>query len=581
VTLSRRRVPEFLVEAYRCAEAGHPDQAAARLGPANLDQILRMDPAAPEAASCWILLGKIWRQAGRLKEAAEAYEQAVRLRSEPAIGAELARIYLEVGRPSEALACCLQALTHAEEEPELRGLYATCLIQIGRIREGIGILRELIAGGRASCLQHSQYLWFLSYLPEIQAQDLFAACVHWGQSHARPVSPGRTYTNDPDPDRRIRVGYLSADFRHHSVAYTFESLLDARDPRAIEMVGYGNVAAPDEVTERMRAKFDRYRDIRHLDDRQVAACIEQDGIDVLIAMGGHTRGHRLGVLASSPAPVQVDHGSVTTVGMEQIQYRLTDTVLDPPQSRRHYLEELVYLPGGLVCYRPEDGMPPVKALPARQNGCVTFGSFAHHLKIHAGVIALWAAILRQVPGSRLLIKCAGGHDLQLKADLERQFQACGVESRRIRVLGWVPKPGHWDLYNQVDIALDTHPFNGCLTTLEALWMGVPTVTLTGETYVSRVGSDILGRAGMGPCVASTADQMVAKAVALAGDRDTLARIRVGLRPRMKASPLCDTRRFARQMEAAYRQMWRQWCNSKTQDSELRTQSAGSRGLNHA
>ena len=544
---------------------------------ANLDLIHRMDGAVPETASCWIVLGRTWRCVGRRKEAADAYERAIRIRPEPAVWAELAGIYLDVGRLSEALHCSQKALTHGSETSDQKGLYASCLIQMGQVREGIQVLRDLVAAGQASPMQHSQYLWFLMYLPETQPQDLFQECVRWGRVHAPRSVTGWRYANSPDPVRRIRIGYLSADFRKHSVAYTFESLLDARNTLAIEMIGYGSVASPDEVTERVRAKFDRYRDIRHMDDRQVAACIQQDGIDILVAMGGHTRGHRLRVLASRAAPIQVDHGSVTTVGMDQIRYRLTDEVLDPPASKGYYLEELVYLPGGLPCYRPDTGMPAVGPLPARRNGCVTFGSFAHHLKIHPGMVTLWAAVLKQVPGSRLLIKCPGGHDPQIRAYLEHQFKACGMEARQIRILGWIPKPGHWDLYNQVDIALDTYPFNGCLTTLEGLWMGVPMMTLMSETYISRVGADILGRVGMGACVASNPDQMVAKAVALTGDLDSLARIRAGLRERMRASPLCDARRFAREMEAAYRRMWHTWCEE--QNTVRRSQEPGDQHCN--
>jgi protein O-GlcNAc transferase len=574
VTLCRRHVPDFLLEAYRYAETGHADQALACLSPAHLDSIQGMDPASEEAASCWIVLGRTWRWVGRLKEAAEAYERTVRVRSEPAIWSELAQIYLDVGRLSDALRCCRECLKCAPDDPELQGLHATCLIQTGQIREGMEVLRGLVATGRASQAQHSQYLWSLLYIPEITPQTLFDECVRWGRRHAPCAPAGRRHANSPDPDRRLRVGYVSADFSHHSVAYTFEALLDARDRRTLEMVGYGSVAAPDEATERIRAKFDRYRDIRPMDDRQVAAAVEQDGIDILVAMGGHTRGHRLGVLASSPAPVQVDHGSVSTVGMGQIAYRLTDALLDPPESRKYYLEEPIYMPGGLVCYRPGDDMPAVGPLPAQRHGCVTFGSFAHHLKIHAGVVALWSAILKRVPGSRLLIKCPGGHDLQIRADLERWFQACGVEPRQVRVLGWIPKPGHWDLYNEVDVALDTYPFNGCMTTMESLWMGVPTVTLAGDTCVSRVGLDILSRVGMERCAASTPDLMVAKAASLVGHLDTLARIRAEARDRMRASPLCDARRFSREMEEAYRQMWRTWCES--QNAESRTRNAAVR-----
>jgi hypothetical protein len=578
VTIFRHHVPEFLMEAFRSAEAGRVDRALTFLSAENLEGISRMNPAAPETASCWIVLGRTWRSLGRGKEAAEAYERAVQYRPEPALWAELAGLYLGVGHLSDALGCSREALALAPEDPALKGMYATCLIQIGRVREGIVLLQDLVSVGRAGRALHSEYLWSLLYVPEVTPQALSRECVHWGRLHAPVLPLGRGYANSPDPERRIRVGYLSSDFRRHSVTYTFESLLDARDRQAIEMVGYGSVSSPDEVTDRLRSKFDRYRDIRRMDDQQVAAAVEHDGIDILVAMGGHTRGHRLGVLAYSPAPIQVDHGSVTTLGMAQVRYRLTDSLLDPPSVRKDYLEELVYLPGGLVCYSPPEDMPEVGPLPAQHHGCVTFGSFAHHLKIHVGVVALWAAILRQVGGSRLLIKCPGGHDPGVKETLEGQFRANGVEPGRTRILGWIPKPGHWDLYNEVDIALDTYPFNGCLTTLEALWMGVPTVTLAGPAYVSRVGSALLGRLGMDVCVASTPDQMAAKAVALASDLTTLARIRAGLRDRMRASPLCDAARFARETEAAYRQIWQAWCDSQIKDQRSRTQDEGSIGL---
>jgi protein O-GlcNAc transferase len=578
VTILRHHVPEFLMEAFRSAEAGRVDRALKCLSAQNLEGIARMNPAAPETASCWIVLGRTWRSLGRGKDAAEAYERAVQYRPEPALWAELAGLYLGVGHLSDALSCSREALALAPQDPALKGLYATCLIQIGRVHEGIALLQDLVSAGRAGRALHSEYLWSLLYVPEVTPQALSRECVHWGRLHAPVLPLARAYANSPDPDRRIRVGYLSSDFRRHSVAYTFESLLDARDRQAIEMVGYGSVSSPDEATDRLRSKFDRYRDIRRMDDQQVATAVEQDGIDILVAMGGHTRGHRLGVLAYNPAPIQVDHGSVTTVGMAQVRYRLTDSLLDPPSVRRDYLEELVYLPGGLVCYRPAEDMPQVGPLPAQHQGCVTFGSFAHHLKVHGGVVALWAAILRQVSGSRLLIKCPGGQDPGVKETLERQFRANGVEPARTRILGWIEKPGHWDLYNEVDLALDTYPFNGCLTTLEALWMGVPVVTLAGPAYVSRVGSALLGRLGMDACVASTPDQMAAKAVALASDLTTLARMRACLRDRMSTSPLCDATRFAREMEAAYRQMWQTWCDSQIKNQESKIQDEGSPGL---
>jgi len=352
--------------------------------------------------------------------------------------------------------------------------------------------------------------------------------------------------------------------------------LDARDQGAVQVFGYGSVAHPDSLTQRLRSKFDAYRDVVGLDDRAVAALVERDRIDILVAVAGHTMGNRVRVLAYKPAPIQVDMGSTATLGMGQVDYRLTDAILDPPEFADTCVEELVYLPGGYVSYRPSESAPAVGSLPETRNGYVTFGSFNGSQKIHPVLVSLWSRVLKAVEGSRLVMKLTGGDDPALAGHLLRLFEDAGVHRDRIRIHGWLSLARHLELYNQVDLALDTYPFNGCTTTLEGLWMGVPIVSLAGQTLTSRVGLSILSRVGLKHLAVSTVDEYVQRAVVLAENPTILAKIRSSLRPRMACSPVCDAQRYAREVEAAYRWMWRKWCDrqkpeARSENTELRTQ----------
>jgi predicted O-linked N-acetylglucosamine transferase (SPINDLY family) len=351
----------------------------------------------------------------------------------------------------------------------------------------------------------------------------------------------------------------------HSVAYNFEPILDGRDRRNVQVFGYGNVARPDEVTDRLKAKFDHYRSIRGLDDHTVVRMIERDEIDILVAVAGHAGDNRLTVLAYKPAPIQVDYQGVNTTGMQQVDYRFTDSLLDPAGSEKFYVEASVYLPGGVHCYRPPDFAPPVVPLPAERAGHVTFGSFNGSLKSNPFVVSLWAEVLKNVDDSRLLMKFHGGGDRETKDRYLEQFRRLQISPERVEIHGWKSPVEHLKLYGRVDIALDTYPFNGCLTTLEGMWMGVPTVTLVGESLISRAGLSILSRVGLEFFAASTRDEYVAKATALARNRPALAKIRASMRQRMTASTLCDSKTYAAGLETAYRKMWRRWCRSRDVD----------------
>jgi predicted O-linked N-acetylglucosamine transferase (SPINDLY family) len=348
----------------------------------------------------------------------------------------------------------------------------------------------------------------------------------------------------------------------HSIAYTFEPLLDGHSREVVEVFGYGNVRMPGAVTERLRQKFDHYRNVYGMDDESVVGLIEKDRIDILVDLGGHVSDNRLLVMAHKPAPIQVDYLGNNTTGMQAIDYRLTDTLTHPAGSQKFYTEELIFVPDGYFGYRPHDSAPPVVTGPALRNGYITFGSFNNSCKVNPFTIALWAQVLKANRNSRFLLKFGGGVDHQIREYYFQQFEQVGISQDRVAIYGWRLPNEHLKLYGQVDIALDTYPYNGGVTTLEALWMGVPAVSLAGNCYASRAGLAILSYIGFELFAASTPEEFVAKATALAGNLEALEKIRATMRERMTASTLFDTKALARRVETEYRKMWHRWIESR-------------------
>ncbi|MHC4569571.1 MAG: O-linked N-acetylglucosamine transferase, SPINDLY family protein, partial [Planctomycetota bacterium] len=477
---------------------------------------------------------------------------------------ELGRICMFTGRMSEAMEHRRKAIEADPDNARICYNYATDLIRVGQAQEGVGLLRKAAELAPEDPLTRSKLLWSLSFLPDVNPQMLLEEHKNWALIHA-PVSMARTsHRNIPDPNRRLRVGYISPDFRKHSVAYNFEAFLDGRDRGALEVYGYGNIGLPDEVTERLKQKFDHYRHIRGRSDKEVADKIEQDQVDILVEIGGHTVDNRLGVLARKPAPIQVDYGGISTTGMQQIDYRLTDSALDSAETQRFYVEESLYLPTGLFCYRPPEFAPAVGPLPAARNGFVTFASFNNSCKINNHIIPLWAEILRAIGNSRFLLKFRGGNDQSVKEYYRGRFEQLGIDRSRVEMCGWKSSAEHLKLYGRVDIALDTWPYTGTLTSLEAMWMGVPVISLYDDGngyFLSRAGLSILSRVGLEFFACPTPAQYVAKATALAQNAEALGKIRDSMRPRMTNSSLCDARAYAAGVEAAYREMWHKWCKN--------------------
>jgi predicted O-linked N-acetylglucosamine transferase (SPINDLY family) len=301
-----------------------------------------------------------------------------------------------------------------------------------------------------------------------------------------------------------------------------------------------------------------WHDIRGLPDEEAARQIQRQEIDILVDLAGHTSENRLPLLGRRPAPIQVTYcGYPNTTGMEAIQYRLTDQWADPPGLTEHlHIEKLVRLPRGFLCYQPPADAPPLGDLPARKTGQVTFGSFNALPKLRPSCIAAWSEILRRVPNSCLILKSKGLSDPEARQRVLDLFAAHGIREPRVELAATLPSHAHHlDLYNTVDIALDTFPYHGTTTTCEAFWMGVPVVVLAGATHVSRVGVSLLERLGLAFLIADFQAAYIDRAVALAGDLDRLAGLRTGLRRRMTDSPLTDVASFTRDLENAYRGMW--------------------------
>ncbi|UCE47623.1 MAG: hypothetical protein JSW47_18745, partial [Phycisphaerales bacterium] len=493
--------------------------------------------------------------------------------------AKLAQTCRTAGRISEALEHQKIAVELAPHNGEYLANLATLEITLGRVEEGIALARKAVEKEPDKASVHSSFLANLHYQPEMNPQLLFEEHSRWGQIHAAPEKATKSHPNDPDPDRRLRVGYISADFRRHPVAFFLEPLLDAHDRKSFELYGYGNVVHPDGNTEQFGKKLDRYRNICGIEDRQVAHLIEQDRIDILVDLGGHTNDNRLTVLSYKPAPVQVTYlGYFETTGIEQVDYFLTDELNSPPQSQQFHTEQLVYLPDGFLCYKPPDCAPPVTQLPATQKGHLTFGVFGNNRKINAFVLSLWAQTLKSCENSRLLLMFRGGQDWQLREHYLGQFERLAIARDRVEVRGHKPLAEYLKTYGEVDLILDTYPYNGGTTTCNALWMGVPVLSLVGKHHMSRVGLSILSNLGMGLFAASTADEFLAMIASVSGNLESLAKIRASLRQRMAVSSLCDAGALADKIESAYKDMWRKWCRNHTAESRRAPQASGRDGV---
>jgi predicted O-linked N-acetylglucosamine transferase (SPINDLY family) len=554
-------------------------------------EAIALKPNLPEAHNN---LGNVLREKGRSSEAIVAYRQAIILKPNDAEAySNLGVALSDIGELPQAVAAYRQAIALKPDHAEAHSNLGNALTKLGMLDEAVTVLREaialrpghagahnnlgsvLLAQGRVNeaiaelrravelqpdlAEAHSGTINCLHHQPGVEAQSIFRESSRWNEIHARPLrGSAQPYPNGSDPERRLRVGYVSAHFRHHAIGRALMPLLREHDHERFEIFCFAGVSAPDDPTRQFQGYADQWHSLVGLTEQEAADLIRREQIDILVDVEQHTAHHHLLVFARKPAPVQVSYiGYPASTGLETVDYRISDRYLEGGSAVEAYgTRERVCLIDSFWCYDAPGIDIPVSPLPALEGGAVTFGCLNNFTKINDAVLALWARVLQRVEGSKLMmLSPAGSHR---EATVER-FQQLGVAPARVEFFERKPVGEYLRLYHQIDIGLDTFPYNGHTTSLDAFWMGVPVLGLVGGLPVARAGLSNLMNLGLPELVVTTEDDYVRLAAELAGDLPRLAQIRATLRKRMESSVLMDAPRYARQVEEAYQMMWRRWC----------------------
>lgn len=552
---SYRSVSRKRAKALVCIQQGRYLDAKALYG-----EILRSDG---DDADTWGTLGAINGQLGDFEEAINCFRRSLAIKpGQVKVLFNLAQAFLYKKRLQDAVVVYREVIRLLPNCVDAHRNLGVALQSQQKLDEAITCYRRVLQLQPDHAAVHSNRLFALNYHPDYDAKMIFNEHRRWGELHADNLTRCQAHDCVANVDRQLRVGYISPDLRQHSVACFFEPLLLHRNANAIHVTCYADVAVDDDTSLRLKRLSDQWHKITGLSDLQVVELIRSDQIDILVDLAGHTANNRLLVFARRPAPVQITYlGYPTTTGLKTMDYRLTDARVDPlGKTEELYTETLLRLPDGFLCYQPPAETPPVSLTAENQSGHITFGSFNNLTKITPQVVSLWARILQLLPDARLHIKnnsladpatCKHYHDL---------FLSEGISRDRIDLIASVASLyEHLVLYSRVDIALDTFPYNGTTTTCEAMWMGVPVITLAGNTSAGRVGSSLLHQLGLSELIGDQPDDYCNLAVALAYDSERRIRLRQQLRPMMETSSLCDGQSFARTVETVYRAVWRDYC----------------------
>lgn len=559
---------------YRRALLLSPDAALAHfnLGNALRDQG-RLDEAVasferalslcPDSPAMYNNLGNTLRDLGRLEESLQVYRQALEQDAENVEAlVNLGNAFKETGRLEEAISSYEKALLLRPEMPEAHYNLGTVYQDQCRMDEAVACFRKTLELKPDHAVAHSNLLMNLQYDADIIPEELLQESQAWEslQLAGTAIMPHPSTT--PDPERRLRIGYVSGDLRRHPVGYFLDGVLASHDREYYEIFCYANQSFGDDLTDRLRKNSNQWRTIFGWNDDSVAELIREDGIDILIDLSGHTARNRLLVFGKKPAPVQATWaGYVGTTGLSAMDYLISDPCETPEGTDHWYRESVVRLPDCYVCFTPPEYAPPVAPPPARKNGYLTFGCFNNLAKLNRPVMDLWLRLLQEIPNARLVLATKALGDPAMRNRFRQIFVGGGV-SDRVDFSGMVPHPDLLARYGEVDIALDPFPYSGGLTTLESLWMGVPVITLGGDRFASRHSLSHLTAVGLPEFIVTDQEAYLAKAVSLAHDLSHLESIRAGLREQMKSSPLCDAPRFTHNLEEAYRSMWRRWCEGQ-------------------
>lgn len=532
-----------------------------RLGEAV--ELLRQAVALqPDFAEAHQGLGAALHHLGRRTEAAEAYRTAVRLKPD-LVGAHsnLGDILAKAGDLDAAVESYRRAIALRPEFAPAHNNLGIVLSELGRLSDAAASYRHALTLKPHFLDAQSNLLKAINYDPAYDSSTLLAEHRRWRDVYGPLTLLGAAADHDRSPNRPLRVGYVSPDFRTHAVAYFFEPILAHHDRARVEPVCYAEVPAPDATTVRLQALAAGWRPTVGLTDVQVAEQVRRDRIDILVDLAGHTSGHRLGVFARRPAPVQVTYlGYPNTTGLDAIDYLLTDAVVDPPGEPKWSTEEPYRLPGLFCCYAPPAGAPEVGPSPAERNGYVTLGALHKLSKLNEAVLDLWCDLLHALPSARLLLF---RNDLTgtRREEIRRRFLARGITDERLELEHEAGEGGHLAVYHRIDVSLDVFPWCGHTTACESLWMGVPVITLRGDRHAGRMTASVLMTLGLADWVADTPADYVTVARRAADDPAALGRLRGTLRDRMARSPLCDGRAWTAGLEDAYRTLWQRWCSA--------------------
>jgi protein O-GlcNAc transferase len=586
----RRGATDDAIDRYRAVITAKPDHAAAHFGLAealaglgrhqgaadNFRAAIYISPSAAGYAG----LARMLVALGQPQEAIDAFRMAATMAPEDvAVADELSALLVSVGQDSGAVAVAAnpaaRPLSGLEEEearyrmavavtpdnPIAHANLASTLGSLGRLREAAEHYRAAVRLKPDHFTAWSDLLFCLNYLGDLPPADMAAEARSFGVAVARAVPVRTRHANDPDPHRRLRLGLVSGDLRQHTVGRFLEAVLAELDRDQLELFAYSVGAEEDQTTERLRASVPNWRRVAAFDDAQLDAAIVADRIDILIDLAGHTANNRLLVFARKPAPVAFTWlGYFATTGLTSIDHVLANRWVIPEAEESQWVEKPWRLPDTYLCFTPPKLAVPLAPPPAVGNGHVTFGSFNNLNKLSDPTLATWSAVLAAVPGSRLLLRSAPLADAAVRAETEARFAAHGIAAERLTLRGaHAHYATHLSQYNLIDIALDPFPYAGGTTSVEALWMGVPVLTLRGDRYVAHMGENILHNVGLPDWIAADGAGYVAKAAAFAADLGQLTTLRQSLRHRLVTSPLCDAPAFARHFEAALRGMWAAWC----------------------
>lgn len=518
----------------------------------------------PDYAIAHNNLGNTLKALGQTESAVACFQRAIA--SDPDYHEaynNLGVVLHELDRFDVALDSYRQALRLKPDFAEAHNNLASTLQDLGQLQEGIDSHRRAVELQPGDAEIHSNLLFAQNYIADLAPAQMLAEAQAYGAMVRARAVPYQTWKAAPEFGKRLRVGLVSGDLRNHPVGFFLEATLAALDPAKIELFAYVTDSREDALTQRIKPLFAGWRCLHGIDDAEAARRIHDDAVDMLIDLAGHTAHNRLPVFAWKPAPVQVAWlGYFATTGVSAIDYLLADPYVAPAGEENHFTETVWRLPEIYYCFTPPAESVEPSPLPALSHGHVTFGCFNKLAKMNDAVVALWAKVLHAVPGSRLFLKAKGLADPRHRQQILERYAEHSIGSERMVFEGVSSRQEYLMAYRRVDIALDPFPYAGGATTADALWMGVPVLTLRGDRFIGHQGETILRNARLADWIASSKNDYVYKATASGADLATLAQLRSHLRTQLLVSPVCDAPSFARNFEDALGKMWQGWCEEQ-------------------